>query len=659
MRAHLLSLGIALCLAVPLAMADTPPAPNSSDVEAGTAASTPWGTTFKLPPGWTKSMQGDVMVIHPQETDFTLALLDVDAKDAASAVAAAWKAFDPGFKRTLRINAPLAPRNGWEDRAYFDYVVSPNEKMVVTAQVAHGGGRWLVELLVTSQGTAEKRSGPFDLLDGSLRPKGYTVETFAGRTAHPIDAKMIGELRQFLVHGMRAAQVPGVAFSLIDHGRIVYEGGLGVRELGKSDPVDKDTLFIAASNTKAMGTLLLAELVDEGKLRWDEPVVQAWPAFKLGSAETTRDARIKDLICACTGMPREDLGWVLESGHDTPEDAMRKLGAMEPTSKFGEVFQYSNAMAAAAGFIGGAIAEPGKELGAAYDEAMQKKVFGPLGMTRTTFDFAKAMQGDWARPHDVDIDGNPVVGVMDLNYTVVPLRPAGGMWTSAHDLSQYVMVELAKGQLPGGQRLVSEQNLMQRRVPNVVVSDGIDYGMGLMVDKRWGITVVHHGGDLAGYHSDMMWFPDYGVGAVILTNSEPGVDLRGPFLRKLAELMFDGKPQADAMLASYIEEDDSERAKLREQLRLPADPAAAAQLAARYASGELGELAVRHEGGEVYFHAGTLDSRMASKKNDDGTTSWISVSPTVQGFEFVAGEKDHKRSLILRDAQHEYVYVTQ
>jgi len=663
MRRQLLCFGLVSCLGAVSAMADPPampspaPAQAARPVEAGTPGSTPAGTTFTLPAGWTMNTRGQVVVLHPAEPDLSLGLIDVEAKDASAAVAAGWAAFDPGFKRPLRITEPSAPRNGWEERAYFDYEVSPNEKLVVTAYAWRAGNQWLVAMLRSSEQTLEKRSGPYGLLVNSLRPKGYQRESFAGRTAHPIDAKMIAMLKHFLTHGMRELQVPGVAFSLIDRGKIVYEGGLGVRELGKPDPIDADTLFIAASNTKALGTLLLAELVDENKLRWDEPVTEAYPPFKLGDAATTRGAKIKDLVCACTGMPRQDLEWIFEDGHDTPEISLRRLGAMQPTSKFGEVFQYSNLMAAAAGYIGGTIAEPGKELGAAYDEAMQKKVLDPLGMHRSTFDFAKAMQGDWARPHDVDIDGNPVVGEMALNYTIVPARPAGGIWTSAHDLSQYVMMELAKGKLPNGQRLVSEESLMQRRVPNVVVSEDIDYGMGLMVDKRYGVTVVHHGGDLAGYHSDMIWFPDYGVGAVILTNSDTGVDLRGPFLRKLAELLFDGKPEADAQLNVAVTQDDGEREKFRERLQVPADPVLSGKLAARYSNEALGTLMVERKGPDVFFHAGLWNSRMATRKNDDGTISYFTISPNLTGFEFVVGERGDKRTLVTRDAQHEYVFV--
>src|SRR5208337_5407190 len=154
--------------------------------------------------------------------------------------------------------------------------------------------------------------------------------------------------------------------------------------------VDENTLFLAASNTKGMTTLLLAKLVDEKKLRWDEPVTEAYPGFKLGDPETTKKVLVKNLICACTGMPRQDLEGAFNPKYSTPESILALLGTMQPTSKFGEVFQYSNPMAAAAGFIGAHLVYPNLELGVAYDKAMQQKIFDPLGMKSTTLDFTRA-----------------------------------------------------------------------------------------------------------------------------------------------------------------------------------------------------------------------------------------------------------------------------
>jgi hypothetical protein len=288
---------------------------------------------------------------------------------------------------------------------------------------------------------------------------------------------------------------------------------------------------------------------------------------------------------------------------------------------------------------------------------MRTKVFAPLGMTTTTFDFAQALKGDVAQPHGDDVDGKVIRARMDLNYSVVPVRPAGGVWTSARELSKYVEMELAKGALPGGKRLVSEENLLARRKPQILVSEDVTYGMGLFVDTKYGIPVVHHGGDLAGYHSDMIWLPDHGVGAVILTNGDSGWNIRGPLLRRLLEVLFDGKPEAEEQLRVAAVQRKAAIAKARERLVVPADPAEAAKLAARYASAQLGEVKVLKEGSVTVFDVGEWRSAVASRKNDDGTISFITIDPTLEGFEFVVADKEGKRRLVLRDAQHEYIFT--
>ena len=664
----LLALSLLSAFAHSLALADTFPAANAAAATVAatatasaaaatvTSAATVAGNTFTVPQGWTLVRRGPLVVLSPSETDLRFALIDVEATDAMAAAAAGWRAFDPTFARPVRAMTPSGPQNGWEEQFVIEYEVSPNEKRVVTAYVQRAAKSWLVGLLQSSEATADKRGGPLSLLTGSLRPRGYRSESFAGRGAHAIDAARIAAMKDFVAAGMEKLKVPGVAFSLIDGGKIVYEGGIGVRELGKPEPLDENTLFIAASITKALSTLLLAELVDEKKLRWDEPVTEAYRPFKLGDAATTRKMLIRHLVCACTGMPRQDLEWLFQGPHETPETTMTKLGTMQPTSEFGEVFQYSNLMAAAAGFVGGTIAVPNTELGKAYDDAMQKKVLTPLGMKRSTFDFAQAMQGNYARPHDVDIDGHLTVGEMTFNYSAIPIRPAAGIWTSAHDLSQYVMMELANGRLPNGRRLVSEQNLLERRKPNVVVSADIQYGMGLMIDKRWGVTVIHHDGDMAGYHSDMLWLPDYNVGAVILANSDTSDVLYDPFMRKFVELLFDGNSEASARLDAAATDLDVSRAIARERLQSPPNAAAAGALAGRYRNEALGEVVVTHRGKDVWFHYGQMQSQMASRTNDDGSVSFMTITPTLQGLEFVVEQGGQGRTMTTRDAQHEYLF---
>jgi CubicO group peptidase (beta-lactamase class C family) len=642
----------------PLSQTGTAPEqPAARRLASDTPLATPGGATFTVPGGWSVTTGDASVVLETPEPDSHVAIVDVHAADADAAVAAAWKIYKPNAMRPLKLATDRPARNGWDQRRVYDYETSPNERAVVQAVAYRAGTAWTVLIIDGAEPTIEKRAAPLGLVAQSLRPKGYQRETFAGRKAHSLDAERIAQIKSLLETGMRELGAPGVAFSLIDGGKVVFEGGLGVRELGKPEAIDANTLFIAASNTKAMTTLLLARLVDAHKLEWEQPVVQLYPAFRLGDADTTKRVLVKHLICACTGLPRQDLEWIFEFAQSTPSGTMKLLGTMQPTSKFGEVFQYSNLMAAAAGFIGGSILYPGRELGAAYDEAMQTQVFAPLGMASTTFDFARAQKGNHARPHGVDIEGSTRVGRVDMNYAVVPVRPAGGMWTSVHDLSRYVMMELANGRLSDGSRLVSEQNLLMRRAPQILLGEDQTYGMGLMEDRTWGVTVIHHGGDLAGYHSDMMWLPDFGVGAVILTNADPGVRLRRPFLRRLLEVLFDGRPEAAEDLASSARQMKAIIAKERERLQVPADAALVAQLASRYRNAALGDVIVRRDGGATVFDVGEWKSTIASRVNDDRTVSFITIDPTLPGVEFVVGDRDGRRALIVRDGQHEYVFT--
>ncbi len=630
-------------------------------VAADTPRVTPGGATFTVPAGWSIETGTNMVVLAPPEPDAHIVIFDAQAADAKAAVEAAWAAYKltkawPGKTWPVKLVTPRPAREGWEERQVFDYETSPNERVAVQAIAYRAGTAWTVLILNASEPTLEKRGAPISLIAQSLRPKGYERESFAGRKAHALDAERIALMKEFVETSMKELGIPGVGMALVDGGKVVYEGGLGVKELGKPERVDENTLFMAASNTKGMTTLLLSELVDEKKLRWDEPVTEAYPSFKLGDANTTKQVLIKNLVCACTGLPRQDLEWIFEFRNATPESSLKLLGTMQPTSKFGEVFQYSNLMAAAAGYIGAHLVYPKMELGAAYDRAMQEKIFNPLGMKSTTFDMKRALGGDHASPHGDDVDGKPAVANMAFNYAVMPHRPAGGVWTSAHDLIRYVQLEIAQGKLPDGKQLVSAENLLMRRVPQIPLGEDASYGMGLEVDRKYKVAVVHHGGSMAGYKSDLMLLPDSGIGAVLLTNSDNGVMLLRPFMRRLLEVAFDGKPEAAGDVAAAAARNKAEEAKDRERLVVPADAALVAGLAKRYTSKELGDIDVISGAGATTFDFGEWKSTVASRKNDDGTISFITIDPTNSGFEFVVGQREGKRVLVIRDGQHEYVF---
>ncbi|MDQ3299289.1 MAG: beta-lactamase family protein [Myxococcota bacterium] len=644
-------------VAQPAQQPPTATVPIKETLAADTPRTTVAGNTFIAPAGWRLWVQGPATILEAPEGDSRIALVDVRAKNSDQAVALAWAAYKPDMSWPLQVTTQGADKDGWTNVTSYGYTTSPNERRSVGANARFANDTWTVAIVDLADAVGEKRGGQLSLIFGQLLPKGTERESFAGKQAHPLDAARIAELGAYIEKAQQQLGVPGVALGLVQGGKVVFAGGFGVRELGKPAKVDGDTKFMIASNTKALTTLMLAKLVDEKKLTWETAAASLMPEFKLGDADTTSKVLVKHLICACTGMPRQDMEWLLEFKGLTPAGVMAVLGTMQPTSKFGELFQYSNPLAAAAGFIGGRVAYPKLELGKAYDDAMRTRVFAPLGMRSTTFDYKRAQTGNWARAHSHDVTDKPALAVHAINYSVIPLRPAGGAWSTVNDVLKYVQMELAEGKLPNGKPYISSEALLARRAPQVAIGKDTTYGMGLTVHEKYGATVVNHGGDLIGFHSDMMWLPEHGVGAVILTNGDPGGIIRGNFRRKLLEVLFDGKPEADRDVAAAAKGYFASMQAERKLWTVPADAAEAGKLAAAYTSKELGDIAVRKDGARTVFDFGEWQSEVASKKNPDGSLSFVTIAPGIGGVELVVGSANGKPTLTLRDAQHEYVFA--
>ena len=636
-----------------------PASPVLAAVQPAAAAASQ--TTFTMPPAWTRAQAAsNVTLLKAPEGNLTVAIVEVGpAADGKAAAAAAWKAYRPGGAHPFKLATERPGRNGWDQMVVIDYETSPNEHLAVTSFARRFGKSWTVAILDGSEATSEKRAAAINLVLQSMRPAGYQREMFTGRTAHPLDETRVAQLVDFVRTAAAGLKVPGVGLALIDHGKIVYEGGVGVREIGKPELVDAHTKFMIASNTKSMATLLLAKLVDEGKLRWDEPVINVYPQFRLGSDQTTRSVLIKHLVCACTGLPRKDYEMLFNTTRDTPAaETFHILAGTEPTSGFGETFQYNNLMASAAGYIGAHMIYPDMELGQAFDRAMQEVIFDPLGMHDTTLSMAEGLKGNHASPHSNDVRGKVAVTAQDINYAFLPFRPAGGAWSSPHDMILYIQNELSEGRLANGKAMMAPANLLARRERTVPIGEDQYYGMGLMEDSTWGVPVIHHGGDLEGYHSDMYAIPSAQVGAVLLTNADNGPAMRRPFMRRLLELLYDGKPEAVADVQAQVKRINAEEAEWRSKLINPVPAAIATNLAAAYSSPDLGPLTVTRNRDSVRLVARAWSGDVAVRHNDDKTESLVTIEPGFQDLDFVIGkDADGRRTLTTRDGQHVYVFT--
>lgn len=650
---------LGLAVAAPSMTHAQPPASpvaRSSVMEADTPLTTVNGTGLVAPRGWSVGTAPTAVVLGAPESGSYVAFSDMTGGDVDAALAAAWAAYRPGAIPVLEGSQDRAARDGWDQIRAYTYRPAAGEARTIFARALRKGDRWTVVIYDMADEVGEKRDSQVEQILGKLMPAGYRRESFAGRPAHKIDAQRLAALTGFIETGRAELEIPGVGFGLLQDGKVVFQGGFGVRELGKPESVDADTAFMIGSNTKALTTLMLAKLVEARRLEWDAPVTSLWPAFRLGGAQVTAKVRVKHLVCACTGLPRQDLQWIFQADQAQPSTILTWLSTMEPTSDFGEIYQYSNLLAGAAGYLGAHILHPDRELGAAYDAAMQELVFDPLGMSKTTFDYAKAQAGNHAAPHALDIDGKQRIATMGINDAGIPSRPDGAAWSTVRDMLRYVQMELSKGRLPDGKRYIAEAPLLARQVPQVAEGSDEYYGMGLKIDRIWGVPVIHHGGTMSGYRSDMIWLPDYGVGAVILMSSDSSGGLRGAFRRRLLEVLFDGEPRAEADLAANGKAFKASRGEGRETLTEPADPAAAQVLAARYTNADLGDLVVRREGGKTVFDFGGWSSEVASRKNEDGSVTFVTITPGADGFELDVAAGPEGRRLIIREAPRAYTF---
>jgi hypothetical protein len=241
----------------------TPTEPTAETMGADTPKATVAGNTFIAPAGWSMSVRGSATILTPPESSSHIALVDVKAQSASDAVALAWAAYDPRKKYEVKLSTPSADHDGWSKITGFDYVVSPNEKRVIFANALFANDTWTVIVFDVEQGVAEKRGSQINTMLGRFLPKGFERESFAGKEARPLDKTRIAELQKFIETSEKLLGVPGVSFGIVEKGKVVFIGGVGVRELGKPAKVDGDTKFIIASNTKALTTLMLAKIVDD------------------------------------------------------------------------------------------------------------------------------------------------------------------------------------------------------------------------------------------------------------------------------------------------------------------------------------------------------------------------------------------------------------
>jgi CubicO group peptidase (beta-lactamase class C family) len=466
-------------------------------------------------------------------------------------------------------------------------------------------------------------------------PRGKQAVNLTGVAPLQLTGDRRSAFEGYLSKAIRRFGVPGAAVAVIQGGEVAYLRGFGLKELGGTQPVTPDTLLMIGSITKPMTTMLAAALVDDGHLSWNTRLVDVLPQFAAGDRTMTERLTVRDAFCNCSGLPGRDLERYFKTGKLTPEETMTALASVAPVASFGERFIYNNLLVAAGGYIAG-VAARGRgadDVGLAYDAAMQERVLSPIGMKRSTFDPAGVRaDGDYALPHAADLSGDlrpiPLAAEHDV---LLPVRPAGGLWSTTREMARFVQTELAGGIAPSGTRVVSAENLAVTWTPGVAVPNFYSgppemaasmshYGLGWLSGEYRGLRVISHTGGTAGFTAQVAFLPDADLGIAVLSNASalPGA-LAFTFAVhfRLLELLFDQPAGMDAHLSALVEA----RGAGRPQLASHVDPAAVAPYLGRYTHPTFGEMTIAVRDNRLVLDAGELASELRRRAVDGPSAS--------------------------------------
>ena len=335
-----------------------------------------------------------------------------------------------------------------------------------------------------------------------------------------------GAIDSLAERSRKAFDVPGIAVAVIKDGKVIHSKGYGVRSLKTMKPVDEQTLFGIASNSKAFTASALGILVDEGKIKWDDKVRDYIPEFKLYNSFVTEEFTIRDLLTHRSGMGlgAGDLMFFPDSSDFTLKDVLYNLRFLKPVSSFRSKYDYDNNLYIVAGEV------VARVTGKSWDDFVEERIIKPLGMTHSACSFDRLK--DVSDVIDAHAPVNGKVQVIARSLLKVG-HSAGGINSSIADLSKWVLLHLSHGLYGDGlqKRLFSEavheelwtpQTLIPVRNPGPYNTHFSAYGLGFGVSDVKGYKQLSHTGGLEGMVTQITMIPELNLGIIVLTNQQEG-----------------------------------------------------------------------------------------------------------------------------------------
>ena len=583
--------------------------------------------TVPIPTGWSAEEGDGFVLLTDPDGEIQIWALVVEAETTEAGISAGWEAIEPGFSEQP-VDTTEAPAPEGVDEVF----VLTYDTGQASGEIVQGAGQRVGDevytLLVRAPViAAQQRQSQINVIFTGFTITSLETDGLTGVEPRSFDADLAAELTTYIETTLERLEVPGATVAIVQDGQVVYREGFGVKELGGSEPVSPETRMMIGSTTKSMTTMMLATLVDDGVISWDTPVVDILPTFSVADPELTPTITVRDLVCACTGVPRRDFELLFNANELSAQDIIDSVGAFEFFTPIGEAFQYSNQMVAVGGYAG-AVAASGDtgDLLDAYTATMQERIFEPMGLAATTFSFQDVIDGgNYASPHGANLAGEYVPLPLDDERFVVPVAPSGGVWSNVDDLASYLLTELDGGMTPDGIQVVSTDNLSETWEPQVAISAESSYGLGWIVEQYQGLRLIQHGGNTLGFTSDVAFLPDAGVGIAVLANGQAANLFTEAVRFRALELTYGQDAEYDDVVDAALAEAGATPAASPESaatpeiiaspiavgtdatpgaLTEPVDPADAAQFEGTYANDALGTIEMRLENDVLTMDAG-------------------------------------------------------
>jgi CubicO group peptidase (beta-lactamase class C family) len=432
---------------------------------------------------------------------------------------------------------------------------------------------------------------------------GRMVQSSAGQPLPQQLSSALAQLDGVAERAMAQSGVPGMAVAVVYQDRVVHLKGYGIRKAGSPDSVDSDTVFQLASVSKPIASTVMAGLVGDGIIQWDDPVVQHDPAFALSDPAVTRAVTLRDFFCHRSGL-REHAGDLAEDMGYNREEVLYRLRFLPLDKRFRNSYAYTNF-----GLTEAAVAAA-RSAGMSWEELAITRLFQPAGMHATSprhADFSASVNR--AALH-VKVNGR-YVARFDRNPDAQ--SPAGGISSSVRDMARWLRLHLNDGKLDGVQ-FIAAAPLRETRKPQIEsesasqspIGKASYYGLG------WGANSdaagrsrnSHSGAFSLGASTIVQIMPDQGLGIVVLTNAWP-VGVPEAVAATFMDLALDGAVSQDwlalygqgitaAQEAEFKGPTDYSHPPANPQ---PARPASA--YAGRYENSHYGTLSIIAQGGDL------------------------------------------------------------